>query len=414
MPSPTPTLSASPPSSPEEAYAVYEDRVKNDVYATLAEQIAAMGPEALAHADYKVDFMQRVEENTGHYSYVDSRSGLEFTAIIFGEVMPTSAGTVVSAKGNYFPGKRGDPFVPIGDGAKCKDVLVLGTPTLATPELEGWYRDQLGALNAVRESDEKAEREKDWPGKVREWLRNPEGDNETVKELISITCGLKYGRPVDVKGQAPARVKRRAAGDAVAKDASASEASEDQTSEIKAGATYDPHRLPDYGGDYFNHVRDRLLQKDVRDPDNQLIPPWDAYYALRPGTLVVAVCTLHSFLMGKGTISERRYYQLNAHSIRVVDYSKERVVIPAMPTVPGGSRPAPGSFSTDHSNAGEALLQFSMPKRARLGAAEPSTSAAAVTASKGKSKAPTKSKKGGDEGAAVNKGKKKDDDMVIA
>lgn len=68
-------------------------------------------------------------------------------------------------------------------------------------------------------------------------------------------------------------------------------------SDIKIGAFYEPAVLPDYGGSYFNHVKSKLVQLDVRDKNNQLIPPWKFYEALRPGTLVLCLVSLHCFIM---------------------------------------------------------------------------------------------------------------------
>lgn len=54
---------------------------------------------------------------------------------------------------------------------------------------------------------------------------------------------------------------------------------------------------PDYGGPYFQQTHSMLVQLDVRDVNNALIPVWDFYKALRPGTLVLANCSLHCFLL---------------------------------------------------------------------------------------------------------------------
>jgi hypothetical protein len=67
--------------------------------------------------------------------------------------------------------------------------------------------------------------------------------------------------------------------------------------DIKLGAHYEPSLLPDYGGSYFNHSKAKLVQLDVRDAKNNLIPPWKFYDALKPGTLILAMCSLHCYTM---------------------------------------------------------------------------------------------------------------------
>lgn len=72
--------------------------------------------------------------------------------------------------------------------------------------------------------------------------------------------------------------------------------------EVKVGAFYDPALCPDFGGAFFDLTYNKLVQLDVRDENNDLIPAWKFYEALRPGTLVLANVSLHCFVMKeKGT-----------------------------------------------------------------------------------------------------------------
>lgn len=71
----------------------------------------------------------------------------------------------------------------------------------------------------------------------------------------------------------------------------------DDIDDLKLGDFYDPNRLPDYGGPFFALRFNKLIQLDVRGVDNKLIPPWKFYEELRPGTLILANCSLHVFLM---------------------------------------------------------------------------------------------------------------------
>jgi hypothetical protein len=63
--------------------------------------------------------------------------------------------------------------------------------------------------------------------------------------------------------------------------------------------------MPDYGEPYFNHTISKLVQLDITDEDNQLVPPWKMYDALRPGTLVLANCSLHCFLMTDTKVQQK-------------------------------------------------------------------------------------------------------------
>lgn len=67
--------------------------------------------------------------------------------------------------------------------------------------------------------------------------------------------------------------------------------------DIYVGAHYDPHLLSDYGGNLFRHHAAKLIQHDMRNIDLHLIPPWEYYDKLRPGTMVLCNVTLHLYQM---------------------------------------------------------------------------------------------------------------------
>ncbi|KAJ7825155.1 hypothetical protein B0H13DRAFT_2375083 [Mycena leptocephala] len=91
------------------------------------------------------------------------------------------------------------------------------------------------------------------------------------------------------------------------------------------GAIYDPRVLEDYGGPYFQHINAKLVQLDIRDADNKLIPPWKQYSALRPGSFVLVLATIHIFIFKDASNDrsrDRKFMQLSAHTIRVLDESE--------------------------------------------------------------------------------------------
>ena len=63
------------------------------------------------------------------------------------------------------------------------------------------------------------------------------------------------------------------------------------------GSFYEPSLLEDYGGDYFAHVNAKLTQPDVRDINNKLVAPWNMYDVLRPGTVILALVSLHVYFV---------------------------------------------------------------------------------------------------------------------
>lgn len=65
--------------------------------------------------------------------------------------------------------------------------------------------------------------------------------------------------------------------------------------DIKINALYDPRLLYDYGGPVFDHRLSKLKQRNIVDQTNTLVPPWDEYSELRPGTVVLMKISLHTY-----------------------------------------------------------------------------------------------------------------------
>lgn len=119
---------------------------------------------------------------------------------------------------------------------------------------------------------------------------------------------------------------------------------------VDLNTRYDPHVLPDYGGPFFQHVKAKLVQQDIRDVKGKLIPPTKWCETLRPGSLVVATVEPHVSIMPDerrpGELKKVRFltitipfyslfkfspqfYQLTARRVKVIDSSD--VTIPHHP-----------------------------------------------------------------------------------
>jgi len=68
--------------------------------------------------------------------------------------------------------------------------------------------------------------------------------------------------------------------------------------EVKVGGYYDAALLPDFNANIFHLDKDRLVQHNIIDEDEKLVPCWTLYDRLRPGTLVLCKVTLHGWNIG--------------------------------------------------------------------------------------------------------------------
>ncbi|KAJ6451380.1 hypothetical protein C8R47DRAFT_998517 [Mycena vitilis] len=355
---------------------VYVDREESGLYDSVADQIAAMKTDALANLDYPDDFVRHIEDWSRNHRYVDLE-GHELRVAIVGEILGPSMGTVLRAHGNYFA-REGDEFKPIDDKSKIKDCLALGVPTRTSVKMHNTFLNQAIAASQVTAANEDEDARAGRYPIVKNWTKaSKEGSEE--HDVIMVYMLPKYAVSVPTAAGAPA-VKRTAKRRLDEVDSSQASSTED----IKIGAHYEPTLLPDYGGAYFAHKKAKLVQLDVRDKSNALIPPWKFYDALKPGTLVLALVSLHCFVMtdehGKER-KERKIYQMNAHSLRVLAESDEYTETRLPPVAPNASDRATASLPGR--SAASTFASFVIPPApgapadtdGEMGGDEPSTKA---------------------------------------
>ncbi|KAJ7486254.1 hypothetical protein B0H11DRAFT_1648474, partial [Mycena galericulata] len=345
---------------------VYEERVNCGMYDELADTLSAMGPKALGNVDCPDDFIRH--QTGGHSSNIEFRDkdGFEFRTLLIGEVAGSVHGTVMRATGNYFASAD---FKPIDDTKlNVKDILALSMPTCSTTRLANFYENQTVPLRSAIDHEfgieSAAEPYEEFL--VRPWLRSSD-EGSQQDDLIMCHMLPKYGIPASAGAAGvtpPRRGKRKLdaenprsvaaapstppglpmtvraapplpasnaplpAGQCFILQLRTSLTESIVAADIKLGAFYDPHLLPDYGGPYFKQIKAKLVQLDVRDGteggNNALIPPYQFYDRLKLGTLVLVSASLHIFVMpdtdskGGQRGKRRKVYQINAHSIKVL------------------------------------------------------------------------------------------------
>ncbi|TFK65643.1 hypothetical protein BDN72DRAFT_773063 [Pluteus cervinus] len=289
------------------------ERVQTGFYDSMVAQAKAMGESCLAFADYKTHFFP--ESDWGSATRYVTAQKKVFHANIFGEICGKEDGTHISAKGNHFVGNAENPNY-ITDTTRVKDTIVLRAPTDSPPELLRIFDNQLGTLNEVRRSDIEKESDDFRQYIVKEWIKSTSPGE--MGSLICVTCPPRYavscfrstrrgygwlmeflgrGRYFDLVSIWTCRKARFGWND-----------------EVRLGAYYDPAVLPDYRGNLFKHRRAKLLQHDVRDEEGNLIPPWEIYSALRPGTIVLIMVTLHCYVMGGDNMRKRKVRDISLKS----------------------------------------------------------------------------------------------------
>ncbi|KAJ7467324.1 hypothetical protein B0H11DRAFT_2306801 [Mycena galericulata] len=308
------------------------ERRDSGFYDSVLDQMKAM-PNALANLEYigtkkRGPDIFKGEDWTKNIVFKDGpgQNASEYRAAIFGEIAEPCHGTLVRAQGNHYDGRDGEPFKPVDDKSKIKDVLVLRAPSYCSLELQNLYDNQTALIQDIENTENAIDTAKGWvPASAGGPKVNPPvGRVERVKRKFGNEDDDEEG---DSSSESPASVER-------ASKSSKGKVKYPADNEVKLGAFYDPHVLEDYGGEYFQHVNAKLQQLDIRDADNKLIPPWKQYAALRPGSLVLVLVTIHIYTFkdqGSDRDRDRKLVQLNAHTIRVLDESDFPVEVRTRP-----------------------------------------------------------------------------------
>ncbi|KAG1795860.1 hypothetical protein EV424DRAFT_1353357 [Suillus variegatus] len=347
----------------------YDNRVEGGLYDDVVRQLMALPKGmSLGDATYKDDFTRETNVNTGNFAYKCKDNGVEYETVLVGEILPRPCGTKFNAIGNHYLGTANTPNV-IDDKTRVKGIFTLGQPTQATEMMYVTFGNQITTLDDIIQSDMEELKRQNKDMNVKEWTAHAGTDQSGTPEYIIVNTEQFYAVPKGtqqaVQGK-HARVAKKTINDTiehgegkVAKNNAVAGGSKDNTqeTEITTNTFYDPTILPDYGGDLFQHVNAKLRQLDIRDVENQLIPPQNWYTSLKRGTLVMIRATLHAF-----NWKERRVYQLNGHTIRVLDASK--LEVEPLSSQPNGFDIG-GSSSTSNSRVSDAMASVQLGKRGR-------------------------------------------------
>ncbi|KAK6983814.1 hypothetical protein R3P38DRAFT_3333646 [Favolaschia claudopus] len=336
---------------------IFLERLEDGMYASVNKQILER-PTSLALLEYigtkkrpatmfrGVDWANNLVFNDG-----PGKNANEIRATMFGEIAEPVHGTMVSARGNHYEGNTSSTFKPIDDKTKVKDVLVLRAPSLCGIETSGLWNNQRALLQDIIAVEKNQDAAFGWQPFYNVPFRSSTTDNPR-DDMIAIYTQKKYGVPASAGAPASAgstppstpqkTVRSRRAfvpGGGLDSDNEDGPGGSidpispgDRSNSIEVpgpekiflGAFYDPRLLEDFGGPSFQLVKARLRQLDHRGANNKLIPPWNHYSAFRPGSLIVATVSIHIYTFkaeGTDRDKDRKIFQIEAHTIRVLDES---------------------------------------------------------------------------------------------
>ncbi|KAG1752430.1 uncharacterized protein EDB91DRAFT_1292765 [Suillus paluster] len=303
-------------------------RSRDGLYDRIADAMDELGKDAFAEADFGDDWVQAIKDDRSgsNWSYVNKNDGRPFLTNIVGEITSSSFGTKHSAKGTHFSKNN----KPMEDGDTVKWKWGLKKPTQCGIKLGDIFENQLTSVE-----DWHIAEKKNIPAgaKINECTIKGKPDLQYPDIIIITTAQRIYDQTIIHKRSHDApSAKRKAADDSTSTAQPSTSASTSTMPNIMQnlppttvceGAFYDPQMLPDHRGDYFRLKEYKLQQLNVFDTpenDHKLIPTYETYDKLRPGTLILAVCEAHVFnMMQGGTMTST--FQLSVRAIRILAHS---------------------------------------------------------------------------------------------
>ncbi|KAG1851154.1 hypothetical protein F4604DRAFT_1592499 [Suillus subluteus] len=338
--------------------ACHDNCIEGGLYDDVVQQLMALPKGvSLGDATYKDDFIWDTNIHTGNFAYKCRDNGSEYETVLVGEILPRPCGTKLNAMGNHYVGTASMPNV-IDDKARVKAVLALGQLAQSMEMMYITFRNQIATLDDIIQSNIEELKRQNKDMNIKEWTAHAGTDQTGVPEYIIVNTEQLYAIR-DIAKKAISSINDNPDDKPAEGTSSVDTGTKENMHEapVMTNTFYEPTILPDYGGELYQHVNAKLRQLDIRDVKSKLIAPQDWYSSLRCGTLVMVRATLHAF-----NWKERRVYQLNAHTIHVMDPSK--LEIEPLSSQPNGFEYGT-SASGSKSCASDAMARVQLGKRVR-------------------------------------------------
>ncbi|KAJ7776562.1 hypothetical protein DFH07DRAFT_798577 [Mycena maculata] len=322
------------------------------IYDGCVDALERLGQHSLAAHDFDVTF-GRVVEDEKFISYVNLSNAKVFTAHLIAEIGSESEGTWMAAYPKKIPAYK----LPLADKASAHRMIIAARcPTGAPPKLVQLYNDFMAVLDGVRTKDSDEEEQQGERFQVTEWVTRSDGAWDKPCDIMQLRLAPTYEAPKSrskKESTPPSRPRNQKSQpvpqdtdmESIDNDSTAKEGEKDTSpappKERKVGDAYDPDCLPDHRGPYFAHQKSKLIQRDYKDVDGDLIAPQEVYGKLTEGTLFSAQITLHTYIWdGNPGFPRNKIYHIYVERLKILDKGYSQAWNPSIPVLPSPSAPS--------------------------------------------------------------------------
>ncbi|KAF8157748.1 hypothetical protein K438DRAFT_1986362 [Mycena galopus ATCC 62051] len=198
------------------------------------------------------------------------------------------------------------------------------------------YKGFIGAVEEVFFQDKDHNDNAGHHYKLTPWACRSDGDDKKAFDTLILKLEPTYIKATNqtMNNASPARERNRVS-------TSTEDTDMDVTSAVrKIGDLYDPDMLTEHRGPFFAHSSNiKLVQRDHRNINNQLIAPHELKKTLVEGTLFSAQITLHTYTFSSGNSAPNKIYHIYVEKLKILDRGYGEpwdIPIPNLPT-PGPS-----------------------------------------------------------------------------
>ncbi|KAJ6554114.1 hypothetical protein B0H10DRAFT_2446512 [Mycena sp. CBHHK59/15] len=326
-------------------------RTDKTMYDTVVEEAQAMGDTNLGAHEINSTFFPAKPDQKGNI-YYQKADGTPFVATFIAEIGSEAQGTWMAAYPKNTPPAFKLPYSDVTSKSH-KMVLALRCPTGAPEPLRTMYRDGVAVCDGIREHDEVREGKKGEHFDITDWITCEEGGEITVDKMFLLarldqTYQVPHGNNTNTSSPAsrtprPRITKVGSATNPTTLSDGAPDVEEMEATEVterKVGDHYPPDDLPDHRGPYFAHDKAKLVQRDYKDVDGNLIAPHELYSKLTEGTLVLVTVSLVKYVITnqkseKGEAkADRKVYHVLVDRLKILDHGDGEAWNPPIPALP--------------------------------------------------------------------------------
>ncbi|KAJ7687340.1 hypothetical protein B0H14DRAFT_3907374 [Mycena olivaceomarginata] len=265
--------------------------------------------------------------------YYEKADGTPFVASLVAEIASQEQGTYLSACPKSLPPPSKLPMTD--DYVKShRMVLALRCPSKAPAPLRKLFRNGTAKVDAIRGANEALEVSRGEKWNIIESIVCKEGEEDPADRIIvqarlHQTFEVPHDRDVPTTGR-----KRITIEEDITEPPTTNDVENTPGADPKIDDHFPVSVLPEISGPCFELEKAKLVQRDYKDMEGNLISPADLNSKLTEGTLVLVMLKFATYIMKNRTRSLFQVYHVLIDKLRILDHGDGEPFVASIPVAP--------------------------------------------------------------------------------